>query len=138
VLAIGAVERLFELLRSGLAAGASPPAWYGWVSGLSWAVSQSLSFAVAEAFALWGRRWPPEWRIWIVGKLVVRALAYGASSVLRSLLSAALLLDVDLGLPYGLIMAAVNVCSGAIDGAGTAWLLDRCAFRREAEEAPRA
>lgn len=87
-----------------------PPAFLGEAARtIAYAASSTLLSATAQALALWGRRWPPTWMLWLAGRLAITIP-----------LSAAALAVEHVG---------VSIGQALVSAAATAWLLDRLAFR---------
>jgi hypothetical protein len=109
-----------QMLRVAQSQGLLSSVAFSWFYSLFWAGTIALCMAVAQALALWGRRWTSDAFVWIAGILALRVLPMLA---LR-LLSAELMQG-----PYPLSNLSFTVVQGAIVAAGTAWLLDRLYFR---------
>jgi hypothetical protein len=129
----GIVDGLLPLLG-----GASLPAWFGAAAGLVFAVTLGGIVGFAEALALWGRRWPKSGLVWLPGRVLVAVLGAAAGETL-GILAPAPGWSGEPGpqLLLGARLALAGLLIGSIEGAGIAWLLDRCEFKRAPDEAPR-
>ena len=105
---------------------ATSPAVASWIASILWSSTFALSLAVAEGFALWGRRWPSDALLWVAGLLTLRVLPMLALRLVPERAGDGTEL---------LSRFAFSLVNGTLIAAGTAWLLDRLVFRRPAAEA---
>jgi hypothetical protein len=98
------------------------PSWWGWAFFAVLTTSTAFVLAVAQAVGLWGRRWPPAWRLWLGGRL-----ALGLAIVLTLLAAESAGLRVLFHESF-----AVDGACRCVEAAGTAWLMDRLVFRPSA------
>jgi hypothetical protein len=91
------------------------------ILGTTW----PLAFSVAEAVALWGRRWPPSWILWVAGRICVALILAGAALAVNRIPGAPTSVIVQAFLPLAYALPAA---------AAMAWLLDRAVFGPEAAQ----
>jgi hypothetical protein len=100
---------------------ALPPALASWIYAILFSGTFALALGAAEAFALWGRRWPPDALLWLAGLLALRLLP---------MLALRMVPDPAAGDDPLTRRIAFSSMNGALIAAGTAWLLDRLVFGR--------
>jgi hypothetical protein len=130
-----ALNRLYQAV-AGMWGGAQVPAWLNWGLGAVWGTTHALLLAGAQGLALWGRRWPPTALIWIPGAVALAIVGTAVAAVYQDLVPFVPDMSGGLQWSFGLRLAGQGLLAGAIEGAGTAWLLDRCEFKRPETPTP--
>lgn len=108
--------------------------WFSPLPLLVFAVSLGIVLAAFQAAALWKFLRPRSALLWLAGAGVFSFLAALARWTLRDLENLRhweIRGEVDWA--WGFRVAVISFAGGLLQGAGTAWLLDRCVFKREAE-----